>query len=159
MQLMYDNPNSIKNGEQSISTESRWALGYISWKKLISQNTDKNIDFYFVRTHYKVEEKYTIDDDIINVCFSKFNHGHIFYKTITALRILKDDDNYFVRGNLNTIIDFNCLSNFLNSYPLTNFFASPLWEGNSYPWGHFILFSNDIAQYLSSIYYLKYYNG
>jgi hypothetical protein len=108
-----------------------------------------NVNVYFIRTNFRLkDELYTMDDNIININFN-YNHGHIIYKTIFSLNILqKYNYDFFIRGNVNTIIDINMLSQFSQKLPSSNIFTSPFFEGNSYPHGYFIMISKDIAKYL-----------
>ena len=132
-----------------ISTEQRWAIGYIAWKKMIDYLQISNVDVYFIRTDFRLNDtEHTINDNIINIKY-KYNYGTIIYKTLFALKILKKENyDFFVRGNVNTIIDINMLSQFSRTLPTTNVFTSPFFEGNSYPYGYFIMISKDIADYL-----------
>ena len=137
---------------QSISTIERWAIGYVAWKKIINMLQLNNVDVYFLRTDVRlIDQPYKIEDNIINIRYNS-NYGTIMYKTIFALKLLEQHKySYYVRGNLNTIIDIYTLSNFVQLLPTHNIFTSPFYEGNSYPFGYFILISNDIAQYLINV--------
>lgn len=143
--LQYPYPDT-----SAITPEQRWALGYVVWKKLIEYNTNPNIKVYFVRTdHILATGSHVIDDDIIRIGFdSKF--GHIFYKTITAFKLLSEYD-FVVRGNVNTIIDIFSLHSFLQTIRDTNIYASPYWEGGDYAFGYFMLLSKDVVSLLSNV--------
>jgi len=135
--------------EQNISIEQRWALGFVVWNKLVEYfNMIASVNVFFLRTDYRLNIPFEIKGNIISV---KFNNpfGHIIYKTIIGFRALKNQFNYYVRGNLNTIIDINYLNKFVMTLPESNVFTSPFWEGRSYPFGYFMLFTNDIITYLS----------
>jgi FkbM family methyltransferase len=138
--------------EKDISTVQRWAIGFVAWKKLIDYLEMSNVNVYFIRTDFRLKDKlYTIDNDIVNIKFD-YNHGHIIYKTLVTLNILqKDNYDFFVRGNVNTIIDINSLSQLSQTLPSSNVFTSPFFEGNSYPYGYFIMISKDIADYLVNL--------
>jgi superfamily II DNA or RNA helicase len=57
-----------------------------------------------------------------------------------AYRILQEYNfDYFVRGNANTLMDIQSLSDFSQTLPNTNVFTSPFWEGNSYSYGYFMM--------------------
>jgi FkbM family methyltransferase len=132
----------------NVSSEQRWAIGYVIWRKMIEYlNIEEHIKVFFIRTDYRIKENYIIDDDIINIPFDK-SHGHIIYKTLIAMDIFKNKYDYIVRGNCNTIIDLHQLNNHVQELPIDGVFTSPFWEGGSYPFGYFFLISKDIVNYL-----------
>lgn len=147
----YLNYNKYPLEKINISIEQRWALGFVVWNKLIEYfNMINLVTVFFIRTDYRLDVPHTIENNIISVKFNS-NYGHIIYKTIMCLNILKNKFDYYVRGNLNTIIDINYLNKFVNVLPKNNVFTSPFWEGGSYPFGYFMLITNDIANYISEI--------
>lgn len=137
---------------QVISTEQRWAIGYIAWKKLIECfYMIDNVKVYFIRTDYRLTDApYKIENDIISVKFN-YNFGHIIFKTIIGYKIFNGDCDYIVRGNINAIIDINYINKITQHLPDKCLFSSPFWEGGSYAFGYFIIISCDIAEYLSQI--------
>jgi hypothetical protein len=149
---LYNLYPSPKN--QTITTIERWAIGYVAWKKIINMLQLNNVDVYFLRTDFRlINQAYKIEDNIINIKYNS-NYGTIIYKTLFTLKLLENHKySYYVRGNLNTIIDIYTLSNFVQLLPERNIFSSPFYEGNSYPFGYFILISNDIAKYLINLTY------
>ena len=138
---------SVENIESE--EKKRWAIGYLFWKKQINMfNMLKNVKVYFIRTDNRLpKDSYEINDDVITFSYDKL-YGTIQYKTIKAIEMFKDDYDYIVRGNLNTVIDMNSLNKALQLLPIDNIFTSPFWEGNSYPFGHCIIISRDVANYL-----------
>lgn len=148
---LYDSYPCIE--EKDISCIQRWAIGFVSWKKMIDYLQISNVNVYFIRTDFRLKDvSYTNDEDnIINIKFN-YDYGHIIYKTIFSLNILqKYNYDFFVRGNANTIIDINMLSQFSQKLPICNVFTSPFFEGNSYPYGYFIMISKDISKYLTNL--------
>jgi FkbM family methyltransferase len=144
----YELYNDYPTKDVNISTMQRWAIGYVAWKKMIDYLQISNVNVYFISTDFRLNTDYTINDNIININY-KSNYGTIIYKTLFALKILqKENYDFVVRGNLNTIIDINMISQFSQTIPTTNVFTSPFFEGNSYPFGYFIMISKDIADYL-----------
>jgi FkbM family methyltransferase len=144
--------NSIYfSGVQDPESEEkkRWAIGYVFWKKQIKMfSMLQNVKVYFIRTKYTLQEgSYEINDNIITFGYNKI-YGNIIYKTIKAIEMFRNDYDYIVRGNLNTVIDINALNKALQLLPSNNIFTSPFWEGNSYPFGHCYIISKDIADYL-----------
>lgn len=134
--------------KNNFTTRQRWALGFVVWNKLIKFLKNNDITTYFIRTDYRLETEYEINDNIISVKFDK-SFGNIIYKTITAFKILINDNfDFFVRGNLNSIIDINQLNIFLNFIPKKGIFTSPLCEGSSYPFGYFMLMSRDVINFI-----------
>ena len=126
-------------------------MGYriCNMEKMIDYLQISNVDVYFLRTDYRLSnETHTINDNIINIKYTyNYNYGHILYKTLFALKILeKENYDFVVRGNINTIIDINMLYQFSQTLPTTNVFTSPFFEGNNYPYGYFILLSKDIVE-------------
>jgi FkbM family methyltransferase len=147
----YSNYDKYPLENNNVSTEQRWALGFIVWNKLIEYfNMINSVNVFFIRTDYRLTTPYQIENNIISVKFDN-KYGHIIYKTIISLRALKNKFDYYVRGNVNTIIDINYLDKFVNTLPKKNVFTSPFWQGNSYPFGYFMLITNDIANYISEI--------
>jgi FkbM family methyltransferase len=135
--------------EQHTTIEERWAIGFVVWNKLIEYfNMINSVSVFFIRTDYRLNVPYEIKDNIISIQFGNHRHGHIIYKTIKSLNILKNKFDYYIRGNVNTIIDINMLKKFVTTLPKKNVFTSPFWEGGSYSYGYFMLFTNDIANYL-----------
>ena len=129
----------------------RWAIGFLSWKKLINCISNDHVTVYFFRTDFRLNEgDTTIDNNTISIGFQK-KHGHIIYKTLKSFALLQDRFDFFVRGNINCLIDTNTLLDYIQTIPSTETFSSPIWEGNSYPFGYFMLFSSDICKYLSQI--------
>ena len=135
-----------------MDVEKRWAIGYVAWKNLIRYNKFlKNIKVYFIRADFRIKNTpIVIEDDIIDIYFDN-EDGNIIYKTLIAYKLLKSKYDFFIRGNINTIIDMYTINKLLVSLPTSELFTSPFWEGGSYPFGYFILISNDIASYLSDI--------
>jgi FkbM family methyltransferase len=130
----------------------KWAIGYVAWIKMIDYLQLSNVNVYFLRTDYRLkDEPYKIENNIINIQFN-YDCGHIIYKTLYTLKILINDNyDYYIRGNVNSIIDLYALSKFVEELPKDNIFTSPFFEGNSYPFGYFMLISNNIAKYLITI--------
>jgi FkbM family methyltransferase len=147
-----DNYNRYPNNDDIADIGKRWAIGYIAWKNLIRYNTFiENIKVYFIRTDSRIKDTpVLIKDNIINIYFDN-NHGHIIYKTLIAYKLLKSKYDFFIRGNINTIIDIYTINKLFISLPKYSVFTSPFWEGGSYPFGYFMLISNDIACYLTEI--------
>jgi len=148
--VKWANENSIKYPyiTDKISTEQRWAIGYVYWQKLIEYfNKLGNIDVYFVRTDYRLLNSCEIKDNIISIKFNN-SYGHIIYKTIIGFKLLADKYDYFVRGNINTIIDINYLEKFVRNLPSEKIFTSPFWEGGDYPFGYFMLLSKDVVEHI-----------
>lgn len=125
----------------------RWIIGYNYWKKLVNKND--NIDIFFIRTSCILNQSYKINDDIITF---KYNEkcGHIIYKTLKSLEIFQNKYDYIIRTNVNTFIDLHNLNKFIQTLNTTNIFTSLFWEGGSYPYGYFILISNDVANHIIS---------
>lgn len=133
-----------------MTSEKRWAIGYLAWKRLIQHNASSDVKVFFVRTDYRLQiGTHTVENDIITVGYNK-SYGHIMYKTLEAFKLLTDFD-FVVRGNVNTIVDIHTLHDYLEDVRTSNVFTSPFWEGGDYPYGYFMLFSKDIIEYLSSI--------
>lgn len=135
--------------KSQISMLQRWALGYIYWQKIISQSKYKNIDFYFIRSDYQLNKDNEIINNHMTVYYDE-SFGHIIYKTFKSLEILQNKYDFFIRTNVNTVIDLDNLNKFIENINDTNIFTSPFWEGGSYPYGYFILISNDIANHIIS---------
>jgi len=145
----YEKYNSYPlNEDVSVSIEKRWAIGFIVWNKLIDYlRIDNLVDVFFIRTDYRLNEEYKIEDKHISIRFDN-QYGHIIYKTLISMDIVKNKYDYIVRGNLNTIIDINYLSMFVQILPNNSVFTSPFWEGRDYPFGYFYLISNDVVNHL-----------
>ena len=72
---------------EPMPAESRWAFGYVCWKKMIEELHNENVDIYFIRTDYRMQDDlYEIKDNIINIKLDE-PRGNIFYKTIISLQI------------------------------------------------------------------------
>lgn len=146
----YDTYNTHPIDEnQEVSIVQRWALGFVYWNVLSKYlGFENTVDVYFLRTDFRLTEEYSIDEE--NIISVKFDNpcGHIVYKTLVTMDLLKEKYDYFVRGNLNTIVDLYTLNKFVQDLPADGIFTSPLWEGGSYAFGHFFLVSRDVACYL-----------
>ncbi len=125
----------------------RWAIGYLYWNKLISLY--ENIDIYFIRTDKRLDGLYKIENNIITFKY-EYNYGHIIYKTIMSMKLLQNKYDIIIRTNLNTIIDLDNLNKCIDKLEPNGIFTSPFWEGGNYPYGYFILISNDVANHIIS---------
>jgi hypothetical protein len=132
---------------KAIQIYRRWIIGYNYWKKIINKND--NIDIFFIRTSYILNQPYEIHNNIITIKYNE-KYGHIIYKTLKCLELFQNKYDYIVRTNVNTFIDLTKLNQFIQTLNNTNVFTSPFWEGGNYPFGYFILISNDIANHIIS---------
>lgn len=144
--------NSLFNENNIIDTKKRWAIGFVAWKKLIEIfSVLKNIKIYFMRTDFRLQHSTCeIKDDIISVGFD-YSYGNIIYKTLISMKHFKNDFDYIVRGNLNTIIDIYSLNKVVQLLPNEKIFSSPFWEGVNYPYGYFYILSKDIVHYITTL--------
>lgn len=134
--------------QEKISIEQRWAIGFVAWKKLIKYlHSENNVSVYFIRCDFRISENYIINEDIISVKYDN-NFGHIIYKTLISFNIFKNDYDFFVRTNANTLIDIYQLNIFLQTFSKEGIYTSPLWEGGNYSFGYFMLMSKDVINYL-----------
>lgn len=145
LSLKFSDPKKINDTLDGIY--ERWVLGYLVWKNLVDCFQLKNIKVFFVRTDYRLKELYVIEDNIIRVKFDN-QFGHIIFKTIISYGIFEKQCDYIVRGNANTIIDIDILSQFVETLPKHGVFTSPFFEGGEYAFGYFFLISTDIARHV-----------
>lgn len=133
---------------KDIDTEKRWAIGFVMWNKIIDLLQTLNVYTIFIRCDSTLKNCHEIKDNILSIKFNN-SYGHIIFKTLYAFKLYENQYDLYVRGNTNTLIDLNQLSAFANSLNNnTEVFISPFWEGGSYPYGYFMMFSKDVINFI-----------
>jgi len=89
-------------------------------------HSNENIECYFVTLDENLNDDIKLENDTIYVKGTE-SHINILYKTVKALdyliNTLNKNYDFVVRSNISTIINFNCLYEYLKQSPKTMFYA------------------------------------
>lgn len=148
------NIQSFLNNDDNINKNKlKWSYGMVMWNKIIHKYPYLKDHVYVIRTSKYLNNEFNIHYyDNVKILEFKYDnpYGHIMYKTIETFKKIGMNYDFFIRGNINMMINIKTLDNLISSlnFPKNKLYFSPFYEGNSYAFGCFNLFSKDNIKYI-----------